>query len=103
MPQVETADTLVYLDDARMTPPWEALTALNVPLIPPPTRIARGCNVRVNGSGVSNQRERTVALAPESSSAAEQYRSASTATWKRMFTSPERDQGDLPHVHNCSD
>src|SRR5580658_8279202 len=30
--QVETPDNLVYLDDARMTPLWEALTALDVPL-----------------------------------------------------------------------
>jgi predicted TIM-barrel fold metal-dependent hydrolase len=30
--QVETSDNLVYLDDARMTPFWEALTALDVPL-----------------------------------------------------------------------
>jgi len=30
--QVESPDNLVYLDDARMTPLWEALTALDVPL-----------------------------------------------------------------------
>jgi predicted TIM-barrel fold metal-dependent hydrolase len=30
--QVETSDNLIYLDDARMTPLWEALTALDVPL-----------------------------------------------------------------------
>jgi len=30
--QVESPDNLVYLDDERMTPLWEALTALNVPL-----------------------------------------------------------------------
>ena len=30
--QVETPDNLIYLDDARMTPLWEALTALDVPL-----------------------------------------------------------------------
>ena len=30
--QVESPDNLIYLDDARMTPLWEALTALNVPL-----------------------------------------------------------------------
>jgi 2,3-dihydroxybenzoate decarboxylase len=29
---VESPDNLVYLDDARMTPFWEALTALDVPL-----------------------------------------------------------------------
>jgi predicted TIM-barrel fold metal-dependent hydrolase len=30
--QVETPDNLIYLDDARMTPLWEALTALDMPL-----------------------------------------------------------------------
>ena len=30
--QVESPDNLVYLDDERLTPLWEALTALNVPL-----------------------------------------------------------------------
>ncbi len=30
--QVDTPDNLLYLDDARMTPFWEALTALDVPL-----------------------------------------------------------------------
>jgi len=30
--QVESPDNLIYLDDARMAPLWEALTALNVPL-----------------------------------------------------------------------
>jgi len=30
--QVDTEDNLVYLDDARMTPFWEALTALDIPL-----------------------------------------------------------------------
>jgi predicted TIM-barrel fold metal-dependent hydrolase len=30
--QVESPDNLIYLDDARMTPLWEALTALNMPL-----------------------------------------------------------------------
>ena len=30
--QVENPDNLIYLDDARMTPFWEALTALDVPL-----------------------------------------------------------------------
>ena len=30
--QVESPDNLVYLDDARMIPLWEALTALDVPL-----------------------------------------------------------------------
>ena len=30
--QVESSDNLIYLDDARMTPLWEALTALDVPL-----------------------------------------------------------------------
>ena len=30
--QVESPDNLIYLDDARMTPLWEALTALDVPL-----------------------------------------------------------------------
>jgi predicted TIM-barrel fold metal-dependent hydrolase len=30
--QVESADNLIYLDDARLTPLWEALTALDVPL-----------------------------------------------------------------------
>ena len=30
--QVESPDNLIYLDDARMTPFWEALTALDVPL-----------------------------------------------------------------------
>src|SRR5579863_4362289 len=29
--QVESPDNLIYLDDARMTPLWEALTALDVP------------------------------------------------------------------------
>ena len=30
--QVDTADNLVYLDDERMTPLWEALIALGIPL-----------------------------------------------------------------------
>jgi predicted TIM-barrel fold metal-dependent hydrolase len=30
--QIDTPDNLLYLDDARMTPLWEALTALDVPL-----------------------------------------------------------------------
>ena len=30
--QVESPDNLIYLDDPRMTPIWEALTALDVPL-----------------------------------------------------------------------
>ena len=30
--QVDTPDNLLYLDDKRMTPLWEALTALDVPL-----------------------------------------------------------------------
>jgi 2,3-dihydroxybenzoate decarboxylase len=30
--QVDSLDNLTYLDDARMTPLWEALTALDVPL-----------------------------------------------------------------------
>jgi predicted TIM-barrel fold metal-dependent hydrolase len=30
--QVDNADNVIYLDDARMTPLWEALTALDVPL-----------------------------------------------------------------------
>jgi predicted TIM-barrel fold metal-dependent hydrolase len=30
--QIDTADNLLYLDDERMTPFWEALTALDVPL-----------------------------------------------------------------------
>jgi 2,3-dihydroxybenzoate decarboxylase len=30
--QIGTPDNLLYLDDARMTPLWEALTALDVPL-----------------------------------------------------------------------
>jgi predicted TIM-barrel fold metal-dependent hydrolase len=30
--QFETPDNLIYLDDVRMTPLWEALTALDVPL-----------------------------------------------------------------------
>ena len=30
--QVDTEDNLLYLDDARMTPLWEALVALDVPL-----------------------------------------------------------------------
>jgi len=30
--QVDNPDNLIYLDDARMTPLWEALTALDVPL-----------------------------------------------------------------------
>jgi 2,3-dihydroxybenzoate decarboxylase len=30
--QVETEDNLIYLDDERMTPLWEALTALDIPL-----------------------------------------------------------------------
>ena len=30
--QVDSPDNLIYLDDARMTPLWEALTALDIPL-----------------------------------------------------------------------
>ena len=30
--QLENPDNLIYLDDARMTPFWEALAALDVPL-----------------------------------------------------------------------
>jgi 2,3-dihydroxybenzoate decarboxylase len=30
--QIDTQDNLLYLDDARMTPLWEVLTALDVPL-----------------------------------------------------------------------
>jgi predicted TIM-barrel fold metal-dependent hydrolase len=30
--QIDTADNLLYLDDARLTPLWEALTALDIPV-----------------------------------------------------------------------
>ncbi len=30
--QIDTDDNLLYLDDARLTPLWEALTALDIPL-----------------------------------------------------------------------
>jgi predicted TIM-barrel fold metal-dependent hydrolase len=43
--QVESADNLIYLDDARLTPLWEALTALDVPLyirsLPAPRGVSR--------------------------------------------------------------